>query len=324
MSKNVTIVMYHYVRDLAESRYPEIKGLEFSKFKEQVLFLKKHYRFITMETLVDSIENNTSLPDKAVLLTFDDGYIDHFTHVFPFLNQEGIQGCFFPPAKAIAEHKVLDVNKIHFILASQKNKSVIVDEISRELALLRNEHSLEQDAFYYEKLAHPSRYDTADVIYIKRLLQVELSDTVRSIVTDNLFKKFVEIEEGRFARELYLSMDQIRCMHRNGMYFGSHGYAHNWLGSLTMKGQREEIEKSLSFLNDIGTDPNYWTMCYPYGNYNEDTVSLLKTYKCRLALTTKVGTATVDKASQFTLARLDTNDLPKDRDAEVNQWYAGA
>jgi len=108
------------------------------------------------------------------------------------------------------------------------------------------------------------------------------------------------------------------------MYFGSHGYAHNWLGSLSMEGQREEIEKSLSFLNDIGTDPNYWTMCYPYGDYNEVTVSLLKDYECKLALTTKVGAAVVGKENQFTLARLDTNDLPKDRNAEVNQWYADA
>jgi len=77
-SKKVTIVMYHYVRDLKHSRYPEIKGLDISLFYEQIMFLKKHYKFITMEMLIDSFENGSALPDKSVLLTFDDAYSDHF------------------------------------------------------------------------------------------------------------------------------------------------------------------------------------------------------------------------------------------------------
>jgi peptidoglycan/xylan/chitin deacetylase (PgdA/CDA1 family) len=70
----VTIVMYHYVRDLKYSRYPDIKGLDISLFYEQIKYLKKHYQFITMEMLMDSIENNKSLPYKSILLTFDDAY----------------------------------------------------------------------------------------------------------------------------------------------------------------------------------------------------------------------------------------------------------
>lgn len=32
------IAMYHYVRDLKYSRYPEIKGLDYKLFKEQIDF----------------------------------------------------------------------------------------------------------------------------------------------------------------------------------------------------------------------------------------------------------------------------------------------
>ena len=125
----VTIVAYHYVRDLKFSRYPQIKGLDTVFFKEQIIFFKKNYNIITMEQLIDSIDKNKALPDKSLLLTFDDAYIDHFTQVFPILVENKIQGSFFPPAKAIRDHTLLEVNKIHHILASNTEAAYIKSEI---------------------------------------------------------------------------------------------------------------------------------------------------------------------------------------------------
>lgn len=320
-SKKATILMYHYVRDLTHSRYPDIKGLDISLFYEQIEFLKKHYQFITMELLIDSIVNNSPLPNKSVLLTFDDAYADHFKYVFPFLDKHKIQGSFFPPAKAITEHTVLDVNKIHFILASEHDKSKLISEIRHELNTYRRDYSLKSYSFYYDKLAQASRFDTAEVIFIKKLLQVELEESLRKVITNNLFEKIVGIDENSFSRELYMDVEQIRCMKRNGMHFGSHGYDHYWLGSLDSQRQKIEIEKSLKFLALIGGDIKNWTMCFPYGNYNETTLELLEAYNCQLALTTEVNIADVRKYNKFTLPRLDTNDLPKDKEAGTNDWY---
>lgn len=313
--------MYHYVRDLKHSRYPDIKGLDISLFYDQITYLKKHYHFITMEMLIDSIENNSSLPDKSVLLTFDDAYSDHFKYVFPFLAKHKIQGSFFPPVKAITEHIVLDVNKIHFILASENDKSKIISEIKNELNKFRKDYKLESYSFYYDKLAQSNRFDSADVIFIKRLLQVELEESLRKIITNNLFEKIVGIDEDSFSRELYMDVEQIQCMNRNGMHIGSHGFDHYWLGSLTRENQKIEIEKSLVFLQQIGCNTKQWTMCYPYGNYNDSTIELLTEYDCKLALTTEVNIADLHKYNKYTLPRLDTNDIPKDREAVTNDWY---
>ena len=320
-NNKVTIVMYHYVRDLQHSRYPEIKGLDIALFKEQLEYLKKHYHFISMEMLIEAIDNKTKLPEKSVLLTFDDAYTDHFKYVFPLLNEHKIQGSFFPPAKAITEYTVLDVNKIHFILASEENKKKIITEIKNELNKFRKEYKLESDSFYYDKLAQPNRFDSADVMFIKRLLQVELDETLRKIITNNLFEKIVGINEDTFSRELYMDIEQIKCMHRNGMHIGSHGYDHYWLGSLSREKQKIEIEKALTFLNQIGCDTKQWTMCYPYGNYNDSTIELLTELNCKLALTTEVNIADIQKINKFTLPRLDTNDIPKNRDSVKNNWY---
>ena len=317
----VTIVMYHYVRDLKYSRYPDIKGLDISLFYEQIKYLKKHYQFITMEMLMDSIENNKSLPNKSILLTFDDAYSEHFNYVFPFLDKHKIQGSFFPPVKAITENKVLDVNKIHFILASENNKSKIISEIQNELDKFRKDYKLESFSFYFDKLAQTTRFDSADVIFIKRLLQVELEESLRKTIINNLFERIVGIDENSFSRELYMNTEQIQCLNRNGMYVGSHGYDHYWLGSLEQEKQKIEIEKALDFLKIIGSDTKNWAMCYPYGNYNETTLKLLKEYDCKLALTTEVNIADIQKYNKYTLPRLDTNDLPKDIEASTNDWY---
>ena len=313
--------MYHYVRDLKHDRYPDIKGLDIFLFYEQIKYLKKHYHFITMELLIDSIENNYSLPIKSVLLTFDDAYSDHFKYVFPFLDKHKIQGSFYPPVKAITEHRVLDVNKIHFILASENDKSKIISEIKKELKELEKDYELKSYSFYYDKLAKATRFDSADVIFIKRLLQVELEESLRKFVTNNLFEKIVGIDEESFSRELYMDIEQIQCMNRNGMHIGNHGYDHYWLDSMERGKQKIEIEKSLEFLAFIGSDVKNWTMCFPYGSYNETTLELLAEYNCKLALTSEVNVADLQKYNKYCLPRLDTNDMPTDISLATNDWY---
>ena len=121
---NLTIVMYHYVRDLKNTRYPGIKGLDIDLFKEQVNYLRKHYHVITMEEVIFSIDNQAKIPDKSVLLTFDDAYADHYENVFPILDKYKLQGSFYAPAKAVTEHTVLDVNKIWPIFLFFSNFSI--------------------------------------------------------------------------------------------------------------------------------------------------------------------------------------------------------
>jgi peptidoglycan/xylan/chitin deacetylase (PgdA/CDA1 family) len=320
MASKVTIVMYHYVRNLKQSRYPEIKGLDVELFKEQLQYFLKYYNIIRMEELIEAIKGNKELQNNSLLLTFDDAYKDHFEFVFPILNELGIQGSFFLPARVLEEHRVLDVNKIHFILASVENKKQLISDIYFMLNKYREEYSLESDQYYYNKLATQERFDTVEVIFIKRILQRELPEKLRNIIVDFLFKKYVSEEETAFSRELYLSLDQLKCMVKNGMYIGSHSFEHYWLDTLSKEQQREQIELSIKFLQKIGVDTKDFVFCYPYGSYNDSLLSVLKENGCILALSTEVEIADLNKHSSLILPRLDTNDLPQDKNAEPNEW----
>jgi len=321
MNKNITIIMYHYVRDLANSQYPEIKGLDFKLFLEQIMFLKKHYHIIKMEELIAAINANQNLPPKAALLTFDDAYADHYANVFPTLIKHDIQGSFFAPVKAITEKQVLDVNKIHFVLASVENKELLVSEIFKQLDSHREEYLLESNEYYFQKLAVANRMDNKTIIFIKRLLQVELVEALRIAILNHLFQKYVSSDEASFSESLYINTTQIKEMHEAGMHFGSHGYDHYWLSKLEPKSLKLEIDKSRLFLSELGMNAESLTMCYPYGDYDDNVIKILKQSGFALGLTTRVDVANISCDDRFQLPRLDTNDLPKIGDCAPNKWY---
>lgn len=279
---NLTIIMYHYVRDLKNSRYPEIKGLDLPFFQEQIRFLKTKFNFVSTEQVLEG-----QLPERAVLLTFDDGYIDHYTNVFPILKEEKISGFFSMPGKILAEGKLLDVNKIHFILASQKIDCIVADVFSLLDFYRGNEYVIEPNETLYQKLAIPTRFDGEKVVFVKQLLQNYLSEDLRNIIVDKLFTKYIPLTENAFAKELYMSYDQVRFMKREGMFFGVHGYDHYWLGKMDRESMQKDIKQALDVFDSV-LDRNKWVMCYPYGSHSADTVEFIARNGCELGFTTQV------------------------------------
>jgi peptidoglycan/xylan/chitin deacetylase (PgdA/CDA1 family) len=313
--------MYHYVRDLKNLLYPDLKGLDLSLFKEQIGYLRKHYYIVSMEEVLDSIDNQVALPDKSVLLTFDDGYADHYTNVFPILDKYGLQGSFYVPSKAITENTILDVNKIHFILASLENELDLVNDLKELIKAHQKEYNLQDFDYYYKKGAHANRFETKDVVFIKRLLQVEIIEELRIKFVDILFDKYLGISEDVFSRELYMNENNLKHMLQSGMHIGSHGYDHYWWNSLNKQEISRELDLSMNFLESLGVDMNNWTACYPYGSFDNQSIQMLEERGCKLAVTTEVDIARTNKDARFMMPRLDTNDIPMDRNAIPNNWY---
>jgi peptidoglycan/xylan/chitin deacetylase (PgdA/CDA1 family) len=311
MSRPVTIVMYHYVRDLERSRFPAIKGLSLERFRRQLDHIQSHYTPIAAEDLSEALASPPKdLPPNPVLLTFDDGYSDHFENVFPMLDARGIRGCFFPPAQAVLDHKVLDVNKIQFVLATVTDVGSLLDQVFSLVEEFRSEHKLETRETYLDTVTEKHRYDTREVTVLKRLLQRELPVAVRTEIVKRLFAEHVTSDETAFASELYMSLDQIACLRSHGMHIGSHGYAHVWLNHLSPEEQAVEIDRSLDFLRMLNVEKDDWTMCYPYGGFNGSLLQILRARQIRLGFTVETRLADLDVDDRLTLPRIDTNDLP--------------
>ncbi len=301
--------MYHYTRDLKHSRYPEIKGLDASLFRTQMEFFKNNYNVVTMEQVIAAVKKQNKLPEKAVLLTFDDGYVDNYTVALPILEAFGFQGSFFIPGKTFSTHQLLDVNKIHYILASADIKSLVID-VKKKMDYYRgNEFDYPSTDDLWNLYAIDERFDGKDIVFVKKMLQVILPERLRNIISSELFEKYVGVTEEQLAYELYMTPEQIHLLKKHGMFIGIHGYDHYWLSNLSLKNMQEDISKALDTMGEY-INKEEWVMNYPYGDYNEDVLKYVKDHGACIGLTTEMRVAEIGKDSALQLPRLDCNDFP--------------
>ena len=291
------ISMYHYTRDLVHSRYPGIKGLDLPLFRRQLEFFKKHFNVVRMEDVINAVQNQQKevLPENPLLLTFDDGYIDNFTFAFPLLEEFGFQ--------------LLDVNKIHYILAAA-DINLLVQDVFERLDYYRGaEYPIQSNEELFKQYAVANRFDSKETIFVKRILQTVLPEKLRNKISSDLFEKYVGISEEKLAYELYMNAEQIRMMKRHGMFIGLHGYDHYWLGNLPIDEMQSDVDNAIDALREF-IDEKAWVMNFPYGSYNQDVVQYVKDKGAVLGLTTEVRIAEIGVDNRFTLPRLDCNDFP--------------
>jgi len=94
----VPILMYHYIS--APPADADVYRIDLSvtpdNFRAQLAWLRDNgYTAIDYYDLTMAIVGYSELPEKPVLLTFDDGYLDNYTNAFPLLQEYGFKGTFF-------------------------------------------------------------------------------------------------------------------------------------------------------------------------------------------------------------------------------------
>ena len=84
--EGVSILMYHMIGDMKNKS----SVLTEDNLLIQMQYLKDHgYHPITMQELYDYVTKGEKLPSKPVCITFDDGYLDSYTIVYPMMKEFG-------------------------------------------------------------------------------------------------------------------------------------------------------------------------------------------------------------------------------------------
>jgi peptidoglycan/xylan/chitin deacetylase (PgdA/CDA1 family) len=305
--QQLTVVTYHYVRPLVDTKHPRIRGLDLKAFRRQLDFLESAYSIVSSEDVIAAVVKNKSLPKNPCWLTFDDGYKDHYTYVLPELLARKLSAAFFPTRMATKEPVVLDVNAIHYILGYADNASKIVADINEQCILRGLSSSMVESS--YKSHGNPTRFDDSDTAYIKRMLQYVLPEAIRSGIISVLLDKYVGIPEKKLSADLYMSSSEVSELVKAGMFVGSHGSMHLWLDRVSYEVQKNDISDSLEFLEEVGAATSNWIMCYPHGAYSDLTRSLISEMGASVGVTVESRKAVIGVDDPLALPRLDTNDF---------------
>ncbi len=309
MDKRLYIVMYHYTRDLIHSRYPKIHGLDVDLFRKQIAYLNEKFNIVTMEQTIEAVNGGKELPDNPVLLTFDDGYADNYTYAFPILEEYGLQGSFFIPGKTFSTHQLLDVNKLHYIVASADINMLIKDVFERMDYYRGADYDYPSNEELFAEYGKDGQYDGKEIMFIKRMLQTYLPEELRNRISSDLFEKYVDVPEEVLSYELYMSRDQVRTLKRHGMFIGVHGYDHYWLGELPTDKMKEDVNSALKVMSEFIEDDK-WVMCYPKGNYSDALIDHIKEKGAVVGLACEERIAHIGVDSPMVLPRMDCNNFP--------------
>lgn len=89
-ARALPVLMYHHV-----SPSPGLVTVSPQNFAEQVAWLARNaYRTVSCADLATFLDGR-ELPDRSVLITFDDGYLDNYIHAFPTLRRYGLHATVF-------------------------------------------------------------------------------------------------------------------------------------------------------------------------------------------------------------------------------------
>jgi len=268
--------MYHYVRPF-NPKMSGLKHLHIDDFKLQLDLFEKEFGFVSKENFYKSLE--TGIPQPGVILTFDDGLSCHYQYVLEELIRRKLWGIFYIPTKPYINHKILDVHRIHILLAINDSKKVydlllnLIDEEMLTGNLVKE----------FRELTYRHQVNDNFTNLIKRLLNYYIEYSHREVVIDELMNELVS-EEYRNADQFYVTSEQIKEMQQAGMIIGSHSVSHPVFSKLSVEHQNYEIEESFRFLEkECGISLNNRTFCYPYGGFHSftsETEKILENNNC--------------------------------------------
>jgi peptidoglycan/xylan/chitin deacetylase (PgdA/CDA1 family) len=260
--------MYHYVRPDSE-KYPNLNSLDVEIFKRQLDYFEKEYGFLSKDEYQNSVREGRN--PKGVVLTFDDGFKDHFEYVLPELRKRGLWGVFYIPTGVYQNNELLGVHRVHYLKGKYGSRAILKEAVKYLDDSMLDYNTIDE----FDKEIYATENYKEDEKKLRRLLNYYVSYKYRDIILNKLMEKF--FDEAKLFSEVYLSIREIQELVSAGNIVGAHTVSHKVLSRLSYQEQFNEIKNSFDFIEGI-VQQDYKSFCYPYGyvsSYNSDTLKIL-------------------------------------------------
>lgn len=314
------IIAYHYFGD--ENQYKSgIYPVSPERFARQLDIVGAHYDFISEECLVSALQNKRELPEKACLITFDDGLSCQYKYAVPILEKKSIPAVFFIPTLPYVEKKVITAHKIHYLLAN-----ISIDTLLHELEIQHKniiEKELEWHKFDSKIIGQWYRYDDEKTGKFKYFLNYYLPPEIAGQIISNIFSVYSQINEEQFCQNFYLSTEQLNEINTHPLFsLGLHTHTHFNIKMKDKKFIEEDLVKNFMVIHDMVRIRKIYGISFPFGLLTtEEFDSKLSDVVKKLDLcygVTSHKAMNTDFQTPFFLSRFNVNDLPAGKYPIIN------
>jgi peptidoglycan/xylan/chitin deacetylase (PgdA/CDA1 family)/glycosyltransferase involved in cell wall biosynthesis/SAM-dependent methyltransferase len=270
------ILIYHRVADAGSD--PFSLCVSPRHFAEQLEVVREQTRAITLQQLSGFLRQRR-IPERSVVITFDDGYVDNLQNARPLLRAQGIPATLFVMTGNLGEQREFWWDEVQRIFLEPgvlpESLVLFVQETCHrwelgESARYTNEEYLRYREWRAEDSPPTGRHSLYLTIW--RLLQL-IPETDRRRALDEL----AALSGSTRPRDSYrcLEPEELMAMAAGGLIeIGAHTVTHPALRELPLDTQQWEIVQSKHYLEQILGSP-VTSFAYPYGAMSGETAAIL-------------------------------------------------
>jgi peptidoglycan/xylan/chitin deacetylase (PgdA/CDA1 family) len=273
------ILMYHRVVNLHSD--PQLLCVTPEHFAKHLEILRRDYQPLSLLQLTKALGEGT-LPSRAVVVTFDDGYVDNLENAAPVIRRYGIPATVFVTSGALGRQEEFWWDEL--------------DRLILQPGVLPDPLELRVGGRAYRWETGSSAIYTVDDARLHRGWHVErpvdpgprqrlyrslydvlqpLSAEPRSCALDQLRTLAGVDSAGRSTHRALTVAEVVRLSQDGLIEVGAHTVTHPLLSTLPVATQRGEIEQSKACLEDVLGKPVI-TFSYPHGSRGAETVAIAR------------------------------------------------
>lgn len=320
--KKALVLMYHKISEPRTD--PWELAVSEKNFSTHLQVLKKKYTIVSIDELADALISK-KLKHKVIAITFDDGYLNNYTTARLILEQFNVPASFFITDTNLISQQPFWWDELEqIIIHSEKLPQKFTLNNHSENIIFDLENEFELNDSIKNKHAGFIAYEPPTLrasLYFKlwQLMSPLLQNDQEAIM--NQIRKWAGVEQNRLPLERCMTLEQLKHLAQNKIFtIGAHTKSHPALSHHSRAKQSEEIWSNKSFLEaELKMGIDYFA--YPSGNFNIETLQLVKELGFKAAFTTNPQSVK-GKTDVFRINRFQVNNWGAEKfENKLNLWF---
>jgi peptidoglycan/xylan/chitin deacetylase (PgdA/CDA1 family) len=279
--------MYHRIANRNSDPWQIVVSPE--NFEQHLQILKK-YNVISIPELVQQLKNK-KIEANSVCITFDDAYGDNYIYAKPLLEKYNLPATFFIASNYIGKNQQFWWDELENIILHStylpEKLSINIGGDCLEFTLEKNPLSPEDEAKHQSWVWEDTPPTLRCELYLSIWTKLKpLSESAIEQILVNL-REWAVYQPKFNMEDSAMSHSQLKEIITNPLFtIGIHTLSHPALAEHNTDIQTKEIAVCKKVLEDIcGFDID--TIAYPYGSYNNMTLSIAANQKLLAGFTTR-------------------------------------